>query len=123
LNVHCTGPLSAALTFYTAAQADAKTAGFTHCIKELFLAGIVTMKELRECLNGLLTFPSDSRVEAAAYLLSIIDPHMDSVTSCGPEERLYLGVHYDDIERWCNMASRLNPEAAERFGSILVRAV
>lgn len=74
---------------------------------ELFIRNIFTERILHDCLQGLLCQPSDLRVEAAAYLLHIVEPaieyHLNAITQepTGVQGRLYLSQYYDCIEYWC----------------------
>ena len=74
---------------------------------ELFIHNIFTERILHDCLQGLLRQPSALRIEAAAYLLHIVEPaiehHLHGITRepTGLQGRLYLGQYYDCIEYWC----------------------
>lgn len=51
---------------------------------ELFIHNIFTERILHDCLQGLLRQPSALRIEAAAYLLHIVEPaieqHLHGIT-------------------------------------------
>lgn len=74
---------------------------------QLFICNVVTERILHACLQDLLRQPSDLRVEAAAYLLHIIDPaiehNLHAITGqpSGLQGRLYLRHYFHCIESWC----------------------
>jgi len=80
---------------------------------QLFICNVVTERILHACLQDLLRQPSDLRVEAAAYLLYIIDPmmehnlHVITGQPSGVQGRLYLRHYHDRIEQWC-MAGQMD---------------
>ena len=80
---------------------------------QLFVCNVFTERILHACLQDLLCQPSDLRVEAAAYLLQIIEPAMEhnlhAITGqpSGLQGRLYLQHYYHQIEHWC-MAGQMD---------------
>ena len=82
---------------------------------ELFIRNIFTERILHDCLQGLLRQPSDLRIEAAAYLLHIVEPaiesHLHVITQepSGLQGRLYLRHYYDCLECWC-MAAQMDAQ-------------
>ena len=80
---------------------------------QLFVYNVFTERILHACLQDLLCQPSDLRVEAAAYLLQIIEPAMEhnlhAITGqpSGLQGCLYLQHYYHQIEHWC-MAGQMD---------------
>jgi hypothetical protein len=94
-------------------QVVAKMSGMMDYLGELFVCNIITERMLHSCLQDLLRQPSDLRIEAAAYLLHIVEPtieynlHVITQQPSGLQGRLYLGHYYDRIEHWC-MAGQMD---------------
>ena len=80
---------------------------------QLFICNIIPERILHSCLQDLLHQPSGLHVEAAAYLLHIIEPAMEhnlhAITGqpSGLQGRLYLRHYYHRIEHWC-MAGQMD---------------
>ena len=80
---------------------------FLRCFNELFYACIVTEHTLHMCLRKLMAVPRPYHLEAAAFLLSLVDPHIEEHCSSitfrpiGLQGREYLRHWYNLVEADC----------------------
>ena len=98
-------------------QARGHMLDFIDLFSALFTANVFSERMLNNCLYQLLIQCSDLRVEAAAYLLMLVEPqlefHQDWVCSSpnGLLSRHYLVDYYDRVQGWCSTSSTMTAQA------------
>ena len=98
-------------------QARGHMLDFIDLFSALFNSNVFSERMLNDCLYQLLIQGSDLRVEAAAYLLMLVEPqleHHQDWICCSPnglQSRHYLADYYDRVQGWCSTSSTMTAQA------------